>query len=32
MFQNKAVETYIEDYLKKVMPQFTIDVLLHQLK
>ncbi|CAL1679250.1 unnamed protein product [Lasius platythorax] len=28
---NKAVETYIEDYLKKVMPQFTIDILLHQL-
>ncbi|GAB1869726.1 ADP-ribosylation factor-like protein 2-binding protein [Camponotus japonicus] len=28
---NKAVETYIEEYLKKVMPQFTIDILLHQL-
>lgn len=28
---NKAVETYIVDYLKKVMPQFTVDTLLHQL-
>ncbi|XP_029178863.1 ADP-ribosylation factor-like protein 2-binding protein [Nylanderia fulva] len=28
---NKTVEMYIEDYLKKVMPQFTIDILLHQL-
>ncbi|KYQ54562.1 ADP-ribosylation factor-like protein 2-binding protein [Trachymyrmex zeteki] len=29
---NKAVEAYIVDYLKKVMPQFTVDTLLHQLK
>ncbi|XP_011647148.1 ADP-ribosylation factor-like protein 2-binding protein [Pogonomyrmex barbatus] len=28
---NKAVEAYIVDYLKKVMPQFTVDTLLHQL-
>ncbi|EFN80886.1 ADP-ribosylation factor-like protein 2-binding protein, partial [Harpegnathos saltator] len=28
---NKAVEAYIVDYLQKVMPQFTIDILLHQL-
>lgn len=28
---NKAVEAYFVDYLTKVMPQFTIDVLLHQL-
>ncbi|XP_011161846.1 ADP-ribosylation factor-like protein 2-binding protein [Solenopsis invicta] len=28
---NKAVETYLVDYLKKVMPQFTVDTLLHQL-
>ncbi|XP_020298489.1 ADP-ribosylation factor-like protein 2-binding protein isoform X2 [Pseudomyrmex gracilis] len=28
----KAVEVYIVDYLKNVMPQFTIDILLHQLK
>ncbi|TGZ48064.1 ADP-ribosylation factor-like protein 2-binding protein [Temnothorax longispinosus] len=29
---NKAVEAYIVDYLKNVMPQFTVDTLLHQLK
>ncbi|XP_032674074.1 ADP-ribosylation factor-like protein 2-binding protein [Odontomachus brunneus] len=29
---NKAVEAYIVNYLQKVMPQFTIDILLHQLK
>ncbi|XP_024882341.1 ADP-ribosylation factor-like protein 2-binding protein isoform X1 [Temnothorax curvispinosus] len=28
---NKAVEAYIVDYLKNVMPQFTVDTLLHQL-
>ncbi|XP_012235253.1 ADP-ribosylation factor-like protein 2-binding protein [Linepithema humile] len=28
---NKAVEAYIVDYLKKVMPQFTINTLLQQL-
>lgn len=28
---NKAVEAYIVDYLKKIMPQFTIDTLLQQL-
>ncbi|XP_011331950.1 ADP-ribosylation factor-like protein 2-binding protein [Ooceraea biroi] len=28
---NKAVEAYIVGYLRKLMPQFTLDVLLHQL-
>ncbi|XP_011068276.1 PREDICTED: ADP-ribosylation factor-like protein 2-binding protein isoform X1 [Acromyrmex echinatior] len=28
---NKDVEAYIVDYLKKVMPQFTVNTLLHQL-
>ncbi|XP_077278577.1 ADP-ribosylation factor-like protein 2-binding protein [Temnothorax americanus] len=28
---NKAVEAYIVDYLKNVMPRFTVDTLLHQL-
>jgi len=28
---NKAVEAYIVNHLKKVMPQFTVDTLLHQL-
>lgn len=28
---NKVVEAYIVDYLKKIMPQFTVDTLLHQL-
>ncbi|XP_012524499.1 ADP-ribosylation factor-like protein 2-binding protein [Monomorium pharaonis] len=28
---NKTIEAYIVDYLKKVMPQFTVDTLLHQL-
>ncbi|XP_011868001.1 PREDICTED: ADP-ribosylation factor-like protein 2-binding protein [Vollenhovia emeryi] len=28
---NKAVEAYMVDYLKKIMPHFTVDTLLHQL-
>lgn len=28
---NTAVEAYIVNYLRKIMPQFTVDTLLHQL-